>query len=364
MDPSAPFEFKILATHPTDWDPSTSALEVSLNVRLDGCIVPSDAASGARVAFSHVVALDGLLDESLRQELFKFLVGDADADGGVRALPEDRWERRTADMAGAAPTWGLKAHVLEALAAGTCPAAIEVQSRLAKLFPECRIAHLPSAAIQGCSGGDDGEEGDGGDVGAEKAKREGPEPAAKRQKNSSTGEQIPVRAPAPAVVDCSAFLANAAEEGDAFRYHVDADPTSFPPGPWTATYGDYFNGEPGRPLLVTLLVYLDREWERDWGAETLFLDGASDAGVFVRPKPGRAVLMEQDVVHRVSAPSPAAGGRHRVSLVWKLAFLPKERGGEVRLARREWGPPAAIGSAAHVGAVMRQLAQERGGSAS
>lgn len=34
----------------------------------------------------------------------------------------------------------------------------------------------------------------------------------------------------------------------------------------------------------------------------------------VRPKPGRAVLMDQDLLHRVSAPSPAAGGRPRYSL--------------------------------------------------
>lgn len=337
---AAPFEFKFLATRPTDWDPAS--LEVALNARLDGCIVPSGADGGGRVSFSHVVALDGLLDDPLRRELLEYLVGQPDADGGVRTLPEDRWERRTADMAGAAPTWGLRPPALEALAAGACPAAVVVQSRLAKLFPECDIAHLPSAAIQGgWSGG-----------GAGAASDSAPQPAAKRQKNGNE------HAPSDAV-DCSAFLANAAAQGDAFRYHVDADPSSFPPGPWTDAYGDYFNGEPGRPLLVTLLIYLDAEWDRDWGAETLFLDGASDAGVFVRPRPGRAVLMEQDVLHRVSAPGAGADGRRRLSLVWKLAFLPREREGEVRLARREWGPPAAIGSAARVGAVLRQLAQER-----
>ena len=41
-------------------------------------------------------------------------------------------------------------------------------------------------------------------------------------------------------------------------------------------------------------------------------------GLVVRPKRGRAVLMDQDVLHRVSAPSAAAGGRPRYSLVWKL----------------------------------------------
>ncbi len=37
-------------------------------------------------------------------------------------LPPGRWERRTADMAGGAPTWGVKQHVLAELAAGSLPA--------------------------------------------------------------------------------------------------------------------------------------------------------------------------------------------------------------------------------------------------
>ena len=32
------------------------------------------------------------------------------------------------------------------------------------------------------------------------------------------------------------------------------------------------NGEAGRPLLVSLLLYLDDAWPRDWAAGTLFLD--------------------------------------------------------------------------------------------
>ena len=59
--------------------------------------------------------------------------------------------------------------------------------------------------------------------------------------------------------------------------HVDADPASFPPGPWRAAYGDYDNGAPGRPLFVSLLVYLDETWRREWDAETLFLEPASGA---------------------------------------------------------------------------------------
>lgn len=49
----------------------------------------------------------------------------------------------------------------------------------------------------------------------------------------------------------------------------------------------------GRPLLVSLLLYLDDTWPRQWDAETLFLDGDTDVGIAVRPKRYRAVLMDQ-----------------------------------------------------------------------
>ena len=48
-----------------------------------------------------------------------------------------------------------------------------------------------------------------------------------------------------------------------------------------------------RPLLVSLLLYLDADWPRQWDAETLFLDDDTDIGIVVRPKRFRAVLMDQ-----------------------------------------------------------------------
>ena len=58
-------------------------------------------------------------------------------------------------------------------------------------------------------------------------------------------------------VDCHAIVANACVYGDCFQWHVDADPSSFPSSPFTDAYGRYFNREPGRPRLVTVLVYLN-----------------------------------------------------------------------------------------------------------
>ncbi len=45
--------------------------------------------------------------------------------------------------------------------------------------------------------------------------------------------------------------------------------------------------------MVSLLLYLDAGWPRDWAAETLFLDDGTDTGIVVRPRPYRAVLMDQ-----------------------------------------------------------------------
>lgn len=42
--------------------------------------------------------------------------------------------------------------------------------------------------------------------------------------------------------------------------------------------------EPGKPLFLSLLLYLNSEWEREWDAETLFLDTHTETGFFVRPK--------------------------------------------------------------------------------
>ncbi|CAN0299464.1 unnamed protein product [Hapterophycus canaliculatus] len=101
------------------------------------------------------------------------------------------------------------------------------------------------------------------------------------------------------------MVANAPVYGDRFSWHIDADPSAFPPSPWRDHFGTYTNrqAEPGMPLFATLLIYLDSDWRREWDAETLFLDAPTGTGVFVRPKGGRAIMMDQDITHRISTPS-------------------------------------------------------------
>ena len=93
------------------------------------------------------------------------------------------------------------------------------------------------------------------------------------------------------------MLADAAVYGNCFQWHVDADPAGLATArvpPWLARHGAYANGTAGKPLFVSLLVYLDELWRQEWDAETLFLEPAIGAGFLVQPRPGRAVLMHQD----------------------------------------------------------------------
>ena len=52
-----------------------------------------------------------------------------------------------------------------------------------------------------------------------------------------------------------------------------------------------FSREPGRPLFVSMLLYLNEVWADDMHAETLLLDPGAQVGVFVRPAAGRVLLM-------------------------------------------------------------------------
>ena len=62
-----------------------------------------------------------------------------------------------------------------------------------------------------------------------------------------------------------------------------SDPSGFPDSPWREHFGDYCNRELGQPYFVSLLLYLNAGWPRDWDAETLLLDGQTDMGLVVRP---------------------------------------------------------------------------------
>ena len=135
-------------------------------------------------------------------------------------------------------------------------------------------------------------------------------------------------------------------------------------------------------MFFSLLLYLNKSWPRNYDAETLFLDSATDTGVIVRPKPGRAVLMDQasgsvvgvemflviialdanilpqDILHRLSVPSRDAS-QPRYSLVFKLVMVPRREGAVCSLSKPEWGRPTAFGSAARAERLVEQAAKRR-----
>jgi probable phosphoglycerate mutase len=164
----------------------------------------------------------------------------------------------------------------------------------------------------------------------------------------------------------SAHVANAVLPGDPCAWHLDMDPWALPPHSSFAEHvgGAYINRDPRRPRFVSALLYLNPAWPEDGHAETLFADPLTGSGVFVQPRQGRVVLMDQDAPHRIGSPARSAAPAPRYSLVWKLVFWPRlllSGGGggggggsgpssdallPPPLCRPEWGAPQRIGSAA------------------
>eukprot|EP00793_Prasinoderma_coloniale_P004158 PRCOL_00006334-RA len=316
-----------------DFDPETS-ITVRLNAQLSRCSVHSVNLDRERADVAGVVALDGVCTDAMREELLTWMT--APGWDHSKGPPTDKWERATRDQVGdeeAPPSWGLKAKVLDELAdPERCPpAALEVIRRVAALYPEFDVDMMPASAMAGQMAlmeDEDGSEGEGDGADA-----------------SASGPCI------------RSHVGNASMAGDTYAWHRDMDPSAmFFDSPWAERYGCYANREMRKPYLVSALLYLDEDWPDAWDAETLFYDESNGSegacGLFSRPAPGRIVLMDQDVKHRVSPPS-ANAKRPRYSLVWKLAFYPHPGGagygdkdtteatrrGHYALTRKRWGKP-------------------------
>lgn len=372
---------------------------VPLHARLEGRLVPtsspsnpspsstSSSAAAARLDRAHAAVVDGFLSERSRAELLSLVVfggasggtegkegGDKekekgkgkatarpqartyDENSGGAGLPRPRWERRTADSVEAAAAeeeggeggserrlgWGLSSAAIDDLldlASSSSPASdpnrpppprsfAEIGSKLSAMFPEHDCLWLPSGSMEGR---EEEEERGGGNGG-----------------NFSTSPPL---------------LANAASSSDAFSYHVDCDPDSTHPNtPWASAFGHYVNGEPNKPLLASIIIYLNASWSPSLGGETLILDSTAGVGCAVLPRPGRALIIESDVLHKVCPPSSSAGGRLRFSLVLKLALCPKKKNLNDKvnvLSRDWWGQPADLGSAKALSELVRKVGEER-----
>lgn len=283
-------------------------------IEIDGAMIDTvDEPGRTHFDTSSVLVFDKLLDEKLRKRLLNVVKGypedhtaaEDDWDDAENGPDPERWVRGGlvdvagggSDADGGGSCWGLTDDAIMDMCHGDHPAIAEFESRLVRLFPDFVVSRLPEAVLGGC---------------------------------------------------VSPLTANAPTSGDRFDYHIDADPLQVPPSPWADVFGRYPNRSRGRPRFVSCLAYLNDEWDAAaWGAPTRFLDPPTGETIDVDPRPGRCVVMDQDVSHTVVAPRREAGARPRYSLVWKLVLHPTEgRGVDLACGRGGMWPEAtAVGSA-------------------
>jgi hypothetical protein len=274
---------------------------------------------------SSVLVFDNLVDNDLRKRLLDVVLGkdeEEDKDGtedddwdDVKDGPDPRrWIRgglldtpKNGDNDGddendteGGPCWGLTEDAVEEICFEQHDALTQFETILSELLSDYVITRLPEAVM---------------------------------------GSSI------------SPLTANAPTAGDTFDYHVDGDPMQNPPSPWTDIYGRYPNRSPGKPRFMSCIIYLNDVWDsQEWGAPTRFMDVATGESHDVAPKPGRCLLIDQDIRHTVVAPEPAAGKRPRYSLVWKLVLHPKHHNQDMKnigggRQRTSWSEPILLGSA-------------------
>jgi hypothetical protein len=198
--------------------------------------------------------------------------------GGIQDVPDTDDEDEVASLG----CWGLPSEAIEDICFKRHDAIDEFESILTDLFPQFVVTRLPESVY---------------------------------------GEYVsPLTANAPIAGEDD----DDDNGGGVYDYHIDGDPMSTPPSPWTDVYGRYPNRSRGKPRFMSCLVYLNEEWDGDtWGAPTRFYDPPTEESYDVLPRPGRCVIMDQDIMHTVVPPNYAAGNRPRYSFVWKLILHPK-----------------------------------------
>ena len=246
----------------------------------------------------------------------------------VRASAEKYWERETVDRSGGGgegsddeKTLGAKSFIVEAASRnGGVVGEKFLFERLERVFPQTVFARAPVESFV--------FEGDDDDCEEEEEEEE------RKQQQKQNRYKY------------DAIVYNASDETSKFRYHIDGDPMTLlhPKSAFAEAYGgNYANRAPMgyaknknekvciKPRFISLLVYLNDEWDPEWGGETKFLDEDSQIGLLVAAKPGRVVLFDSDVKHSACATTMPPRddesnnkNKKRFSLVMKLIALPKK----------------------------------------
>lgn len=68
---------------------------------------------------------------------------------------------------------------------------------------------------------------------------------------------------------------------------------------------------------VTVLYYVNLNWQTDWGGETIFYDDNNEAQVVVTPRAGRMVISRGAILHRGTVPTRASF-EERLTIAYKL----------------------------------------------
>jgi SM-20-related protein len=74
---------------------------------------------------------------------------------------------------------------------------------------------------------------------------------------------------------------------------------------------------------LTSMIYGNKEWDINWGGETIFSDG-EEILKSVTPKPGRLIIFDATILHTGRVPSPAFPN-FRYTLVYRLISDIKEK---------------------------------------
>jgi SM-20-related protein len=68
---------------------------------------------------------------------------------------------------------------------------------------------------------------------------------------------------------------------------------------------------------VTVLYYVDPDWQMDWGGETIFYDDDYESQLVVTPRAGRMVISRGAILHRGTVPTRACH-EERHTIAYKL----------------------------------------------
>lgn len=278
---------------------TTNKIKPTAQIEIDGALIADPYSNKDIWDTSTILVFDDFVENTLRKRLLNVLNNNEGIYWNDKMDGPDpkRWEKGGLidifDEGDKSTCWGLTEEATRELCFEEHESILEVEQKICALFSDFIVARLPEAVL---------------------------------------GANV------------SPLTANAPTFGDSFEYHIDADPKQTPPSPWTDIFGRYFNRARGKPRFVSSLIYLNEEWNEDFGAPTQFYDPPTGETYNIFPRPGRCVIMDQDVTHTVVAPNKTAGALPRYSLVWKLILHPKQHKQTMKIVSCDL-PLVRIGSA-------------------